>query len=223
MAYGPQDVADQYQSVLGRAPTSAESDYLNKFLQEGSLQPYELGQILQGSPEFQKTQLMKNGQQYSDLLGASDANILGKAGAQIQSQFAEQGRPVSSGQIGALAQAGQNLAQQRQSALASFYGNGLNQNQSLYAQGGQNALDRGYGIRDNQTQFSQNMALANQQNGFYQNYLNQANRIQRNQGLGSAIGGGLGLIGGGLAGGPMGAAAGGGAGSRIGSGLGGLF
>ena len=215
MAYGHSDIAAQYREILGRAPSPAEVDFLTKFLQEGSIQPHEIGQLLQASPEYQNTLLEKNTGALERRLGASDADILGKTGAAINSQFAGLGRPVSSGQVGALAQAGQSLAQGRQAALADFYGRGLQRNASLYEEGGRNALERGYGLRDETRQFGQQKTLAAIAKANYDNYLNQSNRNQRRRGIGAIAGG---LLGAGLGG-----FAGAGAGSQIGAGIGGLF
>ena len=143
-----EDINRQFSQLLGRGASADELAYLGKFIDEGHLQPFEISQLIQAMPEYQQKQLNADTSAYGDLLAKSDADVLGKAGAAINSQFARLGRPVSSGQVGALAQVGQNLAQQRQSALAQFYGNGLNTNRSLAQGYGQNALSRGYGLRD---------------------------------------------------------------------------
>lgn len=223
------DINEQFRSILGRAPTQAETDYFQKFLSEGSIQPYEVGQILQATPEFQQARLQKDTADYGQKLQESDNQIMQRgadiAGAQAASRFAGLGRPNSSalaasvfGQQGQLAT---GLAQQRQSALASFYGQGLQNNASLYQQGGQNGLERAYGLRDESRQFAQQQDLANRGMAAYNGYLDRANRQQRQQGMasfGGAIAGGLvgGLIPGGS---PLGAMAG----SSIGSKAGGLF
>lgn len=146
----------QFQSTLGRAPTEDELAFFNRFITEGSLQPHEIGQILQGTPEFQRTQLNQNTNALDSRLQASDNQALqygaDVAGAKAQSRFAGLGRPNSSalaasvfGQTGQMAN---NLAQQRQSALASFYGNGLQKNMNAYGDQAQTPLARGYGLRD---------------------------------------------------------------------------
>lgn len=146
----------QFQRILGRAPTSDELSYFQKFIDAGELQNEEIGQILQSTPEFQQAQLQKNTADFGQRLQANDQQILQQgsdiAGAQATSRFAGLGRPNSSalaasvfGQTGKLAS---SLAQNRQSALADFYGRGLQQNAALGAQQGQNSLNRGYGLRD---------------------------------------------------------------------------
>lgn len=219
-------IQDQFQQILGRTPTAAEVEYLSKFITEGSLQEHEIGQILQASPEYQQTRLEKDTTAYGQKLQASDDQVLARgadvAGAQATSRFAGLGRPNSSalaasvyGQTGQLAG---DLASRRQSALADFYGQGLKQNAALYKQGGQSALERGYGLRDETRQFGQQMQLAKYQQDNFNSYLDQANRNQKRSALGGAIGAGIGGIAGSY-GGPAGAMAGASIGSKFGSGL----
>lgn len=150
------DINSQFQQILGRAATPDEQAFLNKFINEGSLQPQEIGQFLQSLPEYQDTLLNKNVAAYDQRLQAADTQALQQgadiAGAQATSRFAGLGRPNSSalaaqvyGQTGQLSQ---GLAQRRQSALADFYGRGLQQNATLAGSQGQAALNRGYGLRD---------------------------------------------------------------------------
>ncbi len=143
-------IQEQFQAILGRAATPSELQYLGKFMDEGHLQPQEIGQFLQSMPEFQQTQLNKNTQAYGAQLNEQNKAILDQAGAAANSRFASLGRPNTSAQGASVLQAGGQLAQQRQSLLADFYGRGLNQNQALGAQQGSYALQRGYGQRDEQ-------------------------------------------------------------------------
>lgn len=232
------DINQQFQQILGRAPTGAESEYFQKFLNEGSIQAHEVGQILQSIPEFQQARLEKDTAAYGQKLQAGDEQIMQQganiAGAQATSRFAGLGRPNSSalaasvfGQQGQLAG---NLAQSRQSALASFYGQGLQNNAAMYQQGGQSALERGYGMRDETRQFNQQMQLARYNADNYNNYLAQANKKARNGAMGSMLGAGLGLAAGAALAAPTGgmsmgagAALGGGFGSNFGGAAGGLF
>ena len=140
-------VAQQYLSVLGRQAQGHEMDYLQKFLDSGELSGAEIGQFLQSLPEFQHGQLTRDTAAYGAELDKGTGPVLDQAAARINSQFAGQGRPVSSAQGGALAQVAQNLAMQKQSALAQFYGNGLNTNRSAMMGQGQDALGRAYGQR----------------------------------------------------------------------------
>jgi hypothetical protein len=228
------DINQQFLSILGRAPSQAETDYYQKFLSEGGIQPYEIGQILQATPEFQQARLEKDTTAYGQKLQAGDDQIMQRgadmAGAQAQSRFAGLGRPNSSalaasvfGQQGQLAS---SLAQSRQSALADFYGQGLKQNMALYQQGGQNGLERAYGLRDESRQYGQQMELANRGQAYYSSMLDKANRQSRNQGMaafgGSLLGAGIGAFGGSFAG-PGGTMLGAQLGAGVGGKAGGLF
>lgn len=155
-------IAQQFQQILGRAPTQDELDYFGKFITSGELQAAEIGQILQSTPEYQRAQLGKDVSTFGDTLRATDEQTLQRgaelAGAQAQSRFAGLGRPNSSamaaqvfGQTGQLAN---SLAQSRQSALAQFYGQGLQANAAMGARQGMGATQRGYNERDTMRQRS---------------------------------------------------------------------
>jgi len=138
----------QFMQLLGRPATPDEREYFGKFINQGELQVHEIGQILQSTPEFQKAQLGKDTAAYGQQLNAQNADILNMAGAQANSRFASLGRPNTSAMGASVMQAGGQLAQQRQSALADFYGRGLQSNAALGAQQGMAATDRGYQERD---------------------------------------------------------------------------
>lgn len=154
MAYA--DIDRQLQSLLGRAATADERAYYDKFIRDEGVTPYEIGLMLQGQPEYQGQQLNRDLSAFQGALTAQDnaylRNAADIAGSQAQSRFAGLGRPNTSALgasvFGATGQAAQNLAMQRQSALANFYGSGLRQNAALAQSYGQGAIDRGYGLRD---------------------------------------------------------------------------
>jgi hypothetical protein len=152
MAADYNELNNQFQQLLGRPITQDEWQYLGKFVNDGHLQTNEIGQIIQSMPEFQQKQLDRNATDYGDVLNKQNSAILDQAAAATNSQFARLGRPNSSAMGAAVARAGGQLAQQRQSALAAFYGGGLQQNQGLQTGMGQNALSRGYGLRDESRQ-----------------------------------------------------------------------
>lgn len=143
-----QQVVDQFRQALGRDPREDEVQYFQNFIDNGDLSPNDLVNILGASEEGQKRSLTSYGKQYEDALGASDSAILGKAGAALQGQFTRMGRPSSSGYGNAFGGAAQNLAMQRQSQLASFYGNGYQGIMGNTVSAGQGALNRGMGLRD---------------------------------------------------------------------------
>lgn len=227
-------LADQFYRVLGRAPTQDEVGYFSKFTEAGELQPEEIGQILQSLPEFQGKQLGRDTDAFGQRLQANDSRILQEgadiAGAQATSRFAGLGRPNSSamaaqvfGQTGQLAN---SLAQSRQSALAQFYGQGMQNNAALGARQGQEARERGYGLRDESRERGYQIEDRNYMKGLYDEYSNRQSRSQRKQALGGGIAGIAGGLGGAYLGsfaGPGGTMAGARLGAGLGQGFGGLF
>lgn len=147
-------IADQIKALfkqsVGRDPRPDELDYLTKFVDEGGLQPFEANQIAQGLPEAQNRQLQQYGGQYEQALAGADQRIMGQAGDQLTSMFAQQGRPRSSGYTAAFANAARDLAIQRQPQIANFYGQGYGNIMGNYGQMAQGATNRGYGLRDEQ-------------------------------------------------------------------------
>lgn len=139
---------EQFQQLLGRPITQDEFKYLGKFMDEGNLSGHEIGSAIQSLPEYQQSQLDRNATAYGNKLNEQNSAILDQAAAATNSQFANIGRPVSSAMAASVAQAGGQLAQQRSSALAQFYANGLQTNMGNQYSQGQNALQRGYGLRD---------------------------------------------------------------------------
>lgn len=235
-----EQVKNQYQSVLGRSPTQAESDFLLKFMKDEDIGGAEIGQYLQGLPEFQGALLERTTAAYQQKLTEQDQATLQQganiAGAQAQSRFAGLGRPQSSalaaqvyGQTGALAG---DLATRRQSALADFYGRGLGQVSGLQQGYGQGAIERAYGLGDERRRFQQEQSLANvmyqRQKEMYGDQMNRQSRAQRQSFMGGLGGAALGVGAGALLAAPTGglsmgygAALGGLLGSKVGSGFGG--
>lgn len=163
---------DQFQQLLGRQISPDEFQYLGKFMNEGNLQGHEIGQLVQSLPEYQNNLLNKNTAQFGQQLNAQNQAILGQAGAEANSRFASLGRPNTSAIGASILQAGGQLAQQRQSALADFYGRGLQQNAALGVQQGQNALNRGYGLRDETRQRGYQIEDYYRQQNDFNNYQN---------------------------------------------------
>lgn len=221
------NINEMYMQLLGRNATPDESAYLQKFVDEGSLQGEELNQIIQSMPEFQQRRLESDTTAFGDKLTANDNQFLSNAtdriGAQVNSRFASLGRPVSSAMaastFGQAGQIAQGLQQNRQSMLADFYGKGLQATRGLQQARGQGAMDRGYGLRDETRRRGWEMEDYHMQKNDYNDYLNAANRRQKQQGFGTAAG----AIGGGLLGAYLGGPAGARAGAGAGSSLGGLF
>lgn len=208
-----------FKQATGRDATKDELDHFSTYIKNGDLDYNEIGQIAQGLPEAQQARLGQYGDQYASQLGKYDDQILGKAANVAQGQFAGLGRPDSSGLNSAFAGAAQNLAQQRQGQLASFYGNGYNNLLNQYQSLGQGAQNRGYALNDSRTEYNRGLNGYQTQRNDYMSLLEQQNQMNRRnalaKGIGSLAGAGIGA----LAGGPAGAQAGAG----VGGNLGGLF
>lgn len=152
MAMDDRAIREQFQRILGRDARPDEIQVFNEFMRDNDLTPFEIGQAVQGLPEYQNRLLEQQGQQYKGYLDANDDYTLGKAQSQIQSQFARMGRPSSSGYTSAFANAAKDLAAMKQDRLAQFYGGGFGNIRALAAGQGEGATQRGYGLRDERRQ-----------------------------------------------------------------------
>ena len=189
-------IKEQFQSVLGRTPTADEEKFFQKFIDEQDLSAYEIGQILQSSPEAQQSRLKTQGAEYEGLLAQADERSLGQAQNSITQKMLGQGRQTSgSGYAGAYFSAARDLASARQNKMADFYGSGMQNIGNTYSSQGQSALGQGYGQR----QAKQDRAWAledyyRQQNDF-NNYLRgQSTRNLQGSLTNAGIGLGTGLI-----------------------------
>lgn len=204
---------EQFKSVLGRSPTADETEFFQKFIKEENLTPYEIGQILQSTPEAQQSRMKTQGAEYESLLAGADERALGQAQDQITQRMLGQGRQTSgSGYAGAYFSAARDLASARQNKMADFYGGGIQNVNQTYSSQGQSALGQGYGQR----QAKQDRAWALEDYYRQQNDFNNYLRGQSTRNLqGSLMNAGLGLATTGLTGG-MGAAFGSGFSSMFG-------
>jgi len=209
------EITEQYNKLLGRAPTSDELNYFLKF--KDDLQGFELGQVLSGLPEYQKTLQASQGKELEGLLGASDQNILNQAADTANSAALKLGRGNTSAIGAQILSAGQNLAQGRQGSLANFYSGGFGELRSNSIGRSEGSLGRAYGLGDERRKFNQDLDLAkywyDRKQNDYNNYLNQANSKNKKGAIGGLIGGGIGAY----FGGPVGAQAGSQIGSTLGS------
>lgn len=215
-------IQDYFKEYFGRDATPDELNYYNKFISQEGMTPYEVGQSLQATPEYQNKLFQQQIPQLEQMYARNDERMLGQAGDALARRFAQQGRTTTgSGYTQAYMNAARDLAARRNTQLADFYQGGLNQMRQIpYAQG-QGATQRQYGIRDSNTDWQRQLQMYQLQKSDYDNYLNQANRRARNQGIGSLVGSGLGAAAGfAMPGaGPFAAYLG----SQMGSGLGSTF
>lgn len=218
------------QEVFGRTPSQDEAAYFAKELAQGKT-PYELGQELQSLPEYQKVQAAKDRESLGNELLQQQQLAFQKAQPAIISQFMKAGRLNSSGLNSALAQAQQELEQQRQGFLgqvgyqdvSNIRNNAYNAFQN-YNQQFRNVYNPGNVAQTSLNQLAGALARQreiddyNRQQNDYLNYLNMT-KPKKNTGqlIGMGIGTGIGLAasGGNPAGGALGAQLGGAFGSQF--------
>lgn len=225
------EINGYFRQFAGRDASPGELDFLSKYIDQGELSPGEVGMLVQGLPDSRARILEQQTPQLDARLAAGDQASLNatmaQAVPQINSRLASLGRQNSSAFEGALAQQigqqGYQLAAQRQNTLAQFYGGGLSNIANLYTQLSQGAQNRGYQVRDANTQRGFDLQNFDMQRNSYNDYLNMARSQQRGQGFGQlagmALGGGLGAF----YGGPTGAMVGARIGGSAGGSAGGLF
>lgn len=207
-------IEQEFVRILGRKPTNAENAFFSKFISDGQLDPFEIGQILEASPEAIRGRIPQQTQEYGQQLAQADDYGLNRAQDQLMSRYYQQGRPASSGYAAAFANAARDLAAMRQSKVADFYGQGVGMLNQAYSRGG-GIQDRGYGLRDEQRKRNWEIEDYYRQQNDFNTYLNAQNRRNRNQGMVGAIGSLGGAAIGGYFGGP--------AGAQVGSRVGGSF
>lgn len=211
------DIREQIKQSLGREATQAEINSFMQYANNGSvsLTPFDVGQILQGTPEYQNTMLGKQGGQFNELISQGDNRLLGNAQGMLTSQFAQQGRSIgNSGYLNAFAQAAANIAQAKQQQLASFYGGGFGEIRQNAAGQGNTAQQFGRSQQESSLDRSREIEDYYRMQNDYNTSMSSQRRRERVGAFGSIVGGAIGAYGG-----PVGAIAG----SKIGGSLGGLF
>lgn len=220
-------IAQEFQRVTGRAATKNELEQYAQYIKNGDMTYGDIGQVLQGLPEQDRARLDAYATQYGNALGANDQNFLGQAAdifsAKANSQFASLGRPNTSAMaaqvFGKGGQLAGQLAQQRQSAIAAFYGQGLQNNMGAYRDQGQNTLHRAYNLQDGRTAFNRGLLGYQTQRNDYNTDLSNQNAENKRRAYDQL---GMGLVGAGV-GGAFGGVGGARLGAGIGSSAGGLF
>ena len=188
-----------YQQHLGRDITQAEYNYFDE--KKSMMQGIDISSLIAGHPEAQSRRLGQYGQQYAGQLAANDQQILNQAGQAIGGSFSEMGRGAgSSGMGNAMIQAGQNLAMDRNSQLASFYGQGYGNVMGQYGNERSGDIGQYYGNLAMDRQYNYDKELYGRQQNDYNNYFKQ----QRSSNLTNQIVGGVLGLGGMALGGYMG-------------------
>lgn len=179
---------EQLASLLGRGLNPSEMDFVKKLMTDGEISEFEAGQYLSGLPEFQQNLLDNQATALEGRLAGSDEAILGRAAKVANSQFAGLGRNATSAQSASVLQAGGNLAQQRQSLLAQFYGQGQQNIQNNYLNRSQNALERAYQNRDSAVAFGRQNFMYDRYKRDYEDQIKTQSRRNLQAGLWGAAG-----------------------------------
>lgn len=213
------DIQSQFVRVLGREARPDEIEYFKQAVDKGDLSPYEVGEILTGTQEYQTRLLSTQGQDYTRLLAANDSDVLRRAEDQISGSLARQGRGGSSSYTAAFANAARDLAIARQSQLGDFYKARLGGLANQGVQGSLMARGRAAGLADETRQRQYDLQDFYRQANYNRDWLDYMDRQNRRKSegafLGSIAGGALGL---GLSGGnPFGGFAGAQVGSQLGN------
>ncbi len=219
------DLTPVFERTLGRKPTQAEQSFFEKlFVDRSDISAFDIENMLAGTQAGQERLLNQQTGQFEQRLEQSDQRVLERTGETLQSRFTQQGRRFSSGFNAALVDAAQNLAQQRQQQVASFFGGGLQGVRQTAFGAGQTAERR---FIDEPRAFIRARNLADESYFRQQNDFNNFLRGQQSRNLQSALTQGGLRLGGALIGGAAGGFFGGGigavAGASAGSSLAGGF
>lgn len=215
-------VNQQFQSILGRAPTADEASHFNQAIQSGQTDAYSLGNFLKQMPEYTNAQDTQFRGGLNKELENYDVQEFGRQKQDVISDYAKRGiNPGASPSLDyALTDLMGKIAQNRSAYLASLSSAQYGGNKDLAIGNYQNSLNQMYGQQQNNQQNQQGLGNALMQRGWqgqdyqtqmndYMQYLNSQPRRSGN-GFGGALSGATsGATAGGMAGGPWGALAGG--------------
>lgn len=191
------ELQDAFTQYLGRPPKPDELAFFTQQAQDNNLSGYEIGEILKGSPEAQRSQATQDVRGYSDMLGRYDQQTLDKGINTLEAKFRGQGRSASgSAYAAAFAQTAQNLAMARQSQLADLYRSRLDAASGAESGRSQDLRQRGYDLADQRRERAYQLEDFYMGRDNYNSQLNAINRQRRNQAYGqlggAALGAGIG-------------------------------
>lgn len=224
-------VTQQFQSILGRAPTSDELSHFSQAVQTGQTDAYGLGSFLKQMPEYTNAQDKTFRQGLNEELTDYDTGEFNIEKGDVMGQYMQSGLGQSSSLNTALTDLMGKIAENRSSYLASLSAGQYGGNKDLAISGYKGTLDQMNA--NNSANRNNQMAYGNQllNQGYagadystqmkdYLNYMNNNKGSSQNP-LYGAIGGLLGAGVGGLGSGgsPQGAMAG----YQIGQGAGNAF
>lgn len=213
MAMDINQLNEAFGRILGRPPRPDEAAFLIDAANKNNFSAYEIGEILSGSPEAQRSQTQRDLQGFQDVAGQSDQFVLGKAQQNLEAKFRGMGRTASgSAYAAAFADVAGKLAAQRSSQLAEIYNQRASGIASQEVGQSQGLRKLGYDLDAERRQRAYALEDFYRARDLQNDYMNQVRRSRRGQGIGQ--------IAGALGGAGLGYAFGGGAGAQIGSQLG---
>lgn len=222
------DVNRSVQSLLSRGATQQELDYFGKLLASGEVDPYELDQFIQQTPEYRGIQDKSFREGLNQELTAYDTEAFGREKENVISRFAQAGRLNSPALDYALTDLMGKISSERSRYLAGVSADQYAGNKTAAREDYRTNLDRMFGEQDygraRQDQLEDLYRNRGYEVGDYltqrSDYMDALGRMQqKRKGGGNIFSGALGGAAvGGSVGGPWGAALGG-----VGGGLFGYF
>lgn len=212
------------QGELGRDPTQSEMDHFGGLIASG-VDPYQLSQYLQATPEYQTAQDSKFREGLkTDLQKTTDFNF-SRAKEDIISRYAQMGRSTSPALDAALTELSAQLGAQQDAYLAQVSTQQYGQNKDLAVSNYKDTLDQYLSNQSYTRQQRDQMIQREQDLSDYNREMMTYNDMMANYSKSPSIGGRLigGLVGTGIGLASGQGAAGAKAGYQIGSGLGGSF
>lgn len=223
-------VSEQYQSILGRAPTSDELQHFSSILASGQSDAYGLQNYLKQLPEYTNAQDAQFRTGLNDELAGYDQKAFGREKNDIMADYARRGFGVGNSPSldYALTDLMGKIAENRGGFLANLSAQQYGGNKQLAVGNYQNSLNQMYDQNQANRQRQNQLTDSYMNRGYegadyltqkndYMNYLNSQKK--RGNPWGQLIGGAIGAGAGAYFGGPQGAQAGYG----VGSGLGGSY
>lgn len=224
MAMTSTDLNEQFMRILGRPPRPDEAAFFAEQARKNEFSAYEIGEILSGSPEAQRSRTQQDLRGFQDVASASDQYTLGRAQQSLEAKFRGMGRSASgSAYAAAFADVAGKLAAQRSAQLADIYRERSGMAAGAEQQRSSGIRQLGYNLDAERRQRQYDLEDFYRARDLQNDYMNQVRKARRGQGIGQ-IAGALGGAGLGYAfGGGEGAKFGSQLGAGVGGGAGGLF
>lgn len=126
-------IDQMYQDLLARGATPAELEHLGTMMATGEIDPYEIQQFIQATPEYQTAQTERNVSKLGDVLKGYDTSYFKQMAPEIMSQYAKAGIQHSPALDYALTNLQSQIANKRGEYLAglTYEGSQRAQNQQM--------------------------------------------------------------------------------------------